>query len=342
MTTIKDVAKKAGVSVTTVSNVLANKSGKISVSEKTKSRIIRAVEELDYHPNIYARYLRTKSTGIVAVMVTDIKDYFFNTMIDEIEQVLEKNEYYLILISAQNSPQKEKLYLDKVRKTRVDGLLVLSGTVDISDNMIQELSQDNMPMVLIARRDTYQSISSVDTDESVGGFLATEHLIDLGHRDIMHITPPCPRLDAEDRLRGYRRAMQKHGLGIKCWIEKGVETMEGGYETMTNVLDRGKNPTAVFAFNDRMAFGVMNAIRDKGLEIPEDIAVVGFDDIPFAVYSYPSLTTVRQPIAEMGKRGVELLLGDIKEEGSKKRQHVVLESELIIRKSSGLKLVAQK
>lgn len=342
MITIRDVAKKAGVSVTTVSNVLANKSGKIPVSEKTKSKIMRVVEKVDYHPNIYARYLRTKSTGIVAVMVTDIKDYFFNTMIDEIEQVLEKNGYYFILISAQNSPQKEKLYLNKVRKTRVDGLLVLSGTVDISDNMIRELSRDKMPMVLIARRDTYQSISSVDTDELMGGFLATEHLISLGHRNIMHITTFCPRVDAEDRLKGYTRAMQKHGLRKKCWIEKGILAMEGGYKTMTNVLRRGKNPTAIFTFNDRMAFGAMNAIRDEGLEIPEDIAVVGFDDIPFATYSYPSLTTIRQPISEMGKRGVQLLLGDIKGDRSKKNQHVVLESELIIRKSSGSKLVTEK
>lgn len=342
MATIKDIAKKAGVSVTTVSNVLSNKSGEISISEKTKSKIMRIVEEVNYYPNIYARYLRTKSTGIVAVMVTDIKDPFFNTIIDEIEQVLEKNGYYFILISAQNSPQKEKLYLNKVRKTRVDGLLIISGIVDISDSMIRELYRDKMPMVLVARRGAYQSISSVDIDNFTGGFLATEHLISLGHCNIMHITTSYRRVDAQDRLKGYIRAMQKHGLRNKCWIEKGTQVVESGYETMTDVLRKGKKPTAIFTFNDRMAFGAMNAIRNEGLEIPEDVAVVGFDDIPFAAHSYPSLTTVRQPISEMGKRGVELLLEAIKEDRSKRNQHVVFKPELIIRKSSGSKLMTEK
>ena len=335
MATLKDVAKKAGVSITTASRVLNDKPSQILISEQTKKKVLEVAKELDYYPNIFARSLRTKKTGIVGVIVSDITDPYFGGIINGAEKVLNENDYYFLLSSAQNSPQREELYLTKLRKSRVDGLLILGGTQRFTNDEVKQLVRGGIPIVVVGRKCPHPNASSVIVDNFTGGFVATEHLIKLGHRDIVHVTTHQARVDGEERLNGYKSALEKYRLKEKCWIEKGDITAESGYKVMTNILKKGKRPTAVFAFNDISALGVMRAIRNQELRIPENIAVVGFDDIPIAAHFDPALTTMRQPQEEMGRKGAELLMKSI-EKGKENTQgdNIVLEAKLIIRKSS--------
>ena len=337
MITLKDIAKKAGVSVTTVSGVLNNKPSKISISDETKEKVFRIAEGLNYYPNIFARSLRTKITGIIAVIVSDVRDPYFNAIIEGVEQILERKEYYFILISSRNSPARENLYLNKLRRTLVDGLLVLSGMIRFTDKMIEELVQSKVPIVFISHKSPHPSISSVELDNFKGGFLATEHLIKLGHSDILHLTTSRRRSDAQDRLDGYLSAMQKYGLRKMCWIQESSDNLKSGYKFMTHLLEKDRRPTAVFTFNDRSALGVIKATQNKGLRIPQDIAIVGFDDVPISTYSCPSLTTIRQPSTEMGRRGAELLLKVIKKCDTSAVKHIVFPPKLIVRESSVVK-----
>ena len=338
MATLKEVAKKAGVSITTASKILNDKPFQIHISEETKKKVLEVAKELNYYPNIFARSLRTKKTGIVGVIVSDITDPYFGGIINGAEKVLNENDYYFLLSSAQNSPRREELYLTKLRKSRVDGLLILGGTQRFTNNEVEQLVRSGIPIVVVGRSAPHPDICSVTVDNFTGGFLATELLIKLGHQDIVHITTTEPRVDGEERLNGYKSAMEKHELKNKCWIEKGDITAESGYKAMTNILKKGKRPTAVFAFNDISALGVMRAIRNQGLRIPENIAVVGFDDIPIAAHFDPPLTTMRQPQEEMGRRGAELLIRAIRErEKGAERENIGLEAKLITRKSSGSK-----
>jgi len=336
VTTLKKIAEKAGVSVATASRVLNDKPSQIRISEQTKKKVLKVATELDYHPNIFARSLRTRKTGIVGVIVSDITDPYFSGIIDGVEKVLNENSYYFLLSSAQNSPQKEEIYLTWLHKSHVDGLLILGGTQRFTNNEVKQLVRSGIPIVIVGRRSPHPNISSVTVDNFTGGFLGTEHLIKLGHREIIHITTSQPRVDGEERLKGCKSAMEKHELKEKCWIEKGDITAESGYKAMTNILKKGKRPTAVFAFNDISALGVMRAISDHGLKIPEDIAVVGFDDIAIATHFDPPLTTVRQPQEEMGKKGAELLMRAIIErEKGAEGENIVFKAKLIIRKSCG-------
>jgi len=336
MVTLKEVARKANVSVATASRVINNRPSKIPISEETKKKVLKAAEKLNYYPNIFARSLRTSKTGIVGVVVSDITDPYFGGIIDGIEKVLNENDYYFLFSSVQNNPRKEELYLTKLRKSHVDGLLILGSTLGFTDNEVRQLVRSGIPIVVIGRRSPHPNISSVTVNNFAGGFLATEHLIKLGHRDIIHITTTEPRVDGNERMGGYRKAMEKYGLKDKCWIEKGDITAESGYKVMDNIFKkRSKRPTAIFTFNDMSAMGVMRRIKDQGLRIPEDIAVVGFDDIPLAIHFDPSLSTVKQPQEKMGRKGADLLMRILRKgDKSSVGENVVLETELIIRRSS--------
>lgn len=337
MITLKEIALITGVSVSTVSAVLNRTKSRISISKNTKKKVLKVGDELGYYPNIFARSLRTRVTGIVAVIVTDITDPYFSVIIDGTEKALEKNGYYFLLITAQNSPEKETQYLQKLRKSRVDGLLVMSAIMRFTDSMVHELSTSKIPIVLIARKPPHQDISSVEMDNVRGGFVATEHLITSGHRDIIHITTSYDRPDAEDRLSGYRQAMERHGLAKRCQVMRGGDTPESGYEMVTRILQKDKKPTAIFTFNDSSAFGAIKGLKNNGVRVPQDISVVGFDDISHSAYYSPSLTTIRQPSLKMGRLGAELLLKAVEKREARLGKHIVFSPELIVRESSSIK-----
>ena len=335
MSTLSEVAKRAGISKTTASRVLNNRPSGIPISEETRKKVLKAAKELNYYPNIFARSLRTKKSGIVGVVVSDITDPYFSDIISGIEQVLNKSGYYFLLSTVQNSPEKEEAYLARLRRSGVDGLLIVGATMQLRDKEIKKLENSEIPVVLVGRKLSHSSISSVTVDNFTGGFLATEHLIKLGHQYIVHITTKEARVDGRERLNGYTAAMKKYGLEDKCYIAKGGITAESGYEITLKVLKDLKSTTAIFAFNDMTAIGSIRAIRDSGLHVPEDISVVGFDGIPIAAHYEPPLTTVHQPRMEMGRLGAELLIKAMDEKGgSKRRNNVILKPKLTIRKSS--------
>lgn len=335
MVRLKEVAKEAGVSIATASRIINDKASQVPISEKTKRKVLEAAKKLNYHPNIFARSLRTKKTGIVGLIVSDITDPYFGEMIDGVEKVLNENNYYFLLSSAQNSPEKEELYVTKFRKGIVDGLLILGGAQRFTDNGVKQIMESGIPVALIGRKISHNSISSVTVDNFRGGFLATEHLIRLGYRNIVHITNDEFRVDGKERRDGYKSSMEKYGLKSRLWIEKGAITAESGYEVMSNILDKAKRPTAVFAFNDRSAFGVIQAIKNQGLRVPEDIAVVGFDDISMAAHFDPPLSTIEQPLEKMGRKAAGLLMRAIRKgEESEIGENIVLQVKLIIRESS--------
>ena len=338
MTTLKDVAMKAGVSTATASIVLNDRQSKIAISKQTKKRVLEAVDELDYVPNVFARSLRTKKTGIMGVIVSDIKDPYYAGIIEGIEKVLNENGYNFFLSTTENSLRKEELYLDRLHKVYAEGFLIVGGIQSpFAGGQENQLEKEQVPMVVIGRSASRSGVTSVSVDNFAGAFKAAEHLIELGHRDILHISAYHIRVSGNERMNGYKSAMQQHGFKNKCWIEKAEITAQSGYKVMTRVLKKGRIPTAVLAYNDVCALGVMRAIKEHGLKIPEDIAVVGFDDIPIAAYFDPPLTTVRQPQQELGMRGAALLMNRVKmSEKRVEAQNIILDAQLIVRESSGV------
>jgi len=337
VTTLKDVAKKAGVSTATASMVLNNRVSKIPISEETRKKVLEAVQELGYFPNIFARSLRTKKTATIGVIISDIKDPYYAGVIEGIEKVLNENGYNFFFSTTENSLRKEKIYFHKLLEIRPEGFLIVGGIRPFSNEEKNELREERVPMVAIGRSaSSYAKVSSVAVDNFKGAFEATEYLIKLGHRDILHISAYQIRVSGTERMNGYKSALKQCGLKNKCWIEKGSVTAKSGYRVMTRVLKEDRRPTAVLAYNDVSALGIMRSIKHYGLKIPEDIAIIGFDDIPISAYFSPPLTTVRQPQQELGMRGAELLMNIIKEgRESIEVQNIILEAPLIIRKSSG-------
>jgi len=188
MTTLKDISKKAGVSVATVSKVINNTDSKIPVSKKTKETVLKIAKELNYSPNLFARTLRTKKSGVIGVIVSNILDPFFTGIIEGIEKELNENDYYFILSSVQNDPKKEELYLKRFSSIHADGLLILGGEHYLRDEQLIQLIETKVPVVVIGRKSPHIAIGSITIDNFQGGFIATEYLIKLGHKDILHIT----------------------------------------------------------------------------------------------------------------------------------------------------------
>lgn len=328
MVTIKDVAARSGVSKATVSRVLNN----YPVSPKTYARVMQAIKELNYQPNVQARALSLKRSHIVGLIAPDLQGIFYGPIILGIEEVLRKNGFNLIVSRSQ--PDSREFSLAKMLKERrVDGLIIATPR-EIGEKAILALKKDNFPVVLIDGN-VGPAINSVEINSYNGAFAACEHLIKLGHKRIGVISGPLKYKEVQDRIKGYRDALEKHGLPFdKKLVKQGDYMFDSGLQQMENLLQLDQFPTAVFAMSDLMAIGAMQSIFRKGLQVPKDIAVVGFDDSEVAKMVLPRLTSVRQPINEMGavaaRKMVAILKGDEKEV-----THIKLETTLVIRESCG-------
>jgi LacI family transcriptional regulator, repressor for deo operon, udp, cdd, tsx, nupC, and nupG len=329
MVRIKDVAKLANVSTATVSRVLRNAD---NVTEETRKRVLEAIEKLNYQPNVLGRYLRRMETETVLVVVPDITNPFFSKVLRGIESVAIKNGYQVLLGDTQNNVRLEEEYLNLLRQKQVDGTIFL--TARISRDLIEEMSRQ-FPVVLACEYFEGAKIPTVSIDNISSARKATEHLIKLGHRRIAHLSGPMNIILSRDRLRGYQQAMMQYELDIDpVLIQEGDFSYELGYNLTLKLLALKNPPTAIFAANDEMAIGAIKAIRDCSLRVPEDIAVVGFDDIKIASIFEPNLTTISQPMFEIGEKAMNLLLQLIEGNELDKRQFV-LEDTLIIRDSCG-------
>ncbi len=331
MTTLRDVARRAGVSIATVSYVL---NGTRPVSPEVEARVWEAVAALQYRPNRVARGLRRKRTHVLGLIVPDSANPFFAEIARGLEDLSFAHDYSLILCNSDGDPAKEQRYLGVLIEQQVDGIALVSAGAAPAHLAI--LQQRGIPFVVVDREISGLAADCVLADNFQGGYLATWHLLERGHRRIACITGPPDLTSSADRVRGYRHAMAEAGIELlEEWVYRGDFRAESGYHAARFFLQLPPSirPTAIFACNDLMAIGAMRAIGEVGLSIPHDISLVGFDDIILAAYVIPPLTTVAQPTYEMGRMAGELLLSRIQDRTRPPARHL-LPVRLIVRRST--------
>lgn len=305
MATIKDVAKRAGVSVATVSHVI---NGTRPVSPDTAAKVWKAIKELDYHPNAVARSLRTRVTHVIGVVVSDITNPFFATLVRGAEDAAIEAGYSLIVCNSDEDLGKEDLYVNMLRRRRMDGLLI-APVRDGASPAVRELSRSGMPFVFIDRKAKGIAADSVLSDNFRGAYLATSHLIERGHERIGIVLGIPGATTTEERYAGYRAALREAGVGgDRELVAFGEYRTNGGYRCARGFLARRRPPTAIFSTNNLMTLGVLKALFAAGIRVPREMAVIGFDDLEWAEMGQPPLTVVTQRPYEIGNRAVKLLL----------------------------------
>ena len=324
--TLKMVAERVGVSVNTASRAINNKS---DINEETKKRVLKVAQELGYVQNATAVALRTKKTRTLGVVIADNRNPFYAEVLNGIEEAAREKNYHIILANTQRDYQKEEEAINLLLAKRVDGLLI-TPVQDRNDD-IKKLIEANIPFVIVGRDFENIEVDAVYNDEVKGGFFATEYLIKKGHKRIAFINGFLHKSPAQGRLEGYKKALKEHGIPLDdMMVSVGDIDVEDGYERTKQMLEKNLDFTAIFAYNDMMAFGAMQAVKEKGLRIPEDIGLVGYDDISFSSLISPSLSTIRLKKQELGTESVKLLLSRIN--GSReKMKKIMLNVELIVR-----------
>ena len=338
MPTIRDVAKHAGVAPITVSRVI-NDSG--YVSHATRTRVEEAIETLGYVPNMLGPSLRFKQTMTLALVLTDITNPFWTTVARGVEDVAQENGYSIILCNTDESKSKQDQYLNMLLRRRIDGIILVP--TNSTSAPVYAIQQQDIPVVLLDRQlpDPDLHVDSVRADSESGAYLLTEHLLSLGHRQITMLAGPGTVSTAVDRVSGYRRALVDAGLeDASPRIYWGEFTIESGRDMARQALADTPKPTALFASNNFVAVGAIQTLREEGLSVPDDMALVTVDDIPPAFTFDPFLTVATQPALEMGRQAAELLLGRVTGELETECQHIVLPTQMIIRASSGHRLVS--
>jgi LacI family transcriptional regulator len=329
--TINDVARRAEVSPVTVSRVI-NKAR--NVSPATRERVEQAIQELGYVPSAAARSLRSKRTRTMALVVPDITNAFWTTVARGVEDAAQSCGYSVLLYNTDETPGKQLRYLDVIASQRVDGVII--APYDSDARNLATLRARNIPIVVIDRRIQGWEVDTVCGDSVSGARALVRHLIDLGHQRIAMISGPLNTSTAEDRVSGYCLALSEAGIPVSpSLIKRGEYHAPSGERLTYQLLDEDLNPTAIFAANNAIAMGVIDALEKRGLRIPQDVALVCFDDLPNASRFFPFLTVAVQPAYDMGLNAAQLLLSRLDDEVSWPARHVVLPTRLIIRYSCG-------
>jgi LacI family transcriptional regulator len=331
--TITEIAKAAGISIATVSRVLNNSSH--PVSEATRLRILRLASELDYQPNLVARSLRTDTTTTVGIIVESMLSPFIPLIITGIQETLKPAGYMSFILNTNENPEIEMESIQALHHRQIDGIIFVA-TWDRAPKMVEGVT--GKPYVFVHRHFETYTENSILVDERYGAEQAIRHLAELGHRRIAFIAGPQDWDAAIFRLQGYRETMLSLGFSYDpdLVVESSWE-VEGGMKAVEELLRRGPLPTAIFASNDPLALGVIYGLQDHGFRVPEDIAVVGYDDREFASLVRPSITTVTLPSREMGVSAANLILRMIKGE-IKISKPVEVRGRLIVRQSCGASL----
>lgn len=326
--TIHDVAARAGVSVATVSRVLNRKT---AVREETSRQVLEVARSLRYVPNIAARALSIRRSHTIGIVLPEVHGEFFSEVIRGIDLAARRAGYH-ILVSGSHSDRDEMLAVLEAMRGRVDGLIVMSPDVAVS--ALRDQLADQLPLVLL--NSVAEGHTAITIDNYGGAHAMMRHLGALGHSRIAFIKGPDQNADAAERLRGYRHAMRQIGGVRPVDLEvPGEFSEESGYAAAASILARHDRPTAIFAANDAMAVGALSAVAEHALNVPADMAVVGFDDIPIARYLAPPLTTVKVDMAELGRRAFELALESINGGPGRSVRHECIPTSLVVRQSSG-------
>ncbi len=326
---MRDVAERAGVSVTTVSHVINETR---PVSDELRERVLAAMDELGYQPNRLARSLRRRKTHTIGMIVPDSANPFFAEVARGIEDKSFEQGYNVILCNSDGDLAKELLYTNVLAEKQVDGILFVAAGV--STEHIRALQRRQMPLVVVDRDIPGVAVDSVLTNNAHGGWQATQHLIELGHRRIGCITGPSDVTPSAERITGYCQALREGGIAMhEGLVVKGDFQYESGYRATHRLLAVNDPPTGIFACNDLMAVGAISAALELGLQVPADLSVIGFDDVRLALFANPPLTTIAQPKYEMGVLATSMLLERMQDRDRSPRRQL-LETSLLIRQST--------
>lgn len=328
MANIKEVAKKAGVSVATVSRVLNNSD---LVSEETKERVLKAIKELNYHPNLLSRNLRHLKTKMILALLPNVSNPFYARVVKGIEDVAHKHGYNVMLCNTDSNPEKERAYLELLKNKLADGVILMASTMKKEE---LTLLAKNYPVVQCCEYIEDAGASYVSIDNFSAAYKAVRHLINLGHSKIALLSCKNEFISTKLREEGYKKALEEAGIKFdEKLVKYGDYSFKSGIRAAKELLSMQEKPTAIFAISDIMAIGVIKALKEAKLKVPENVAVVGFDDINFASMYDPAVTTISQPKYDLGCVAMEMLLNFI--EGKQKNpQGVFLEHELVIREST--------
>ncbi|MEG9414885.1 substrate-binding domain-containing protein [Vibrio cholerae] len=329
MATMKDIARLAGVSTSTVSHVI-NKSR--FVSDEIAERVNNAAQQLNYAPSALARSLKMNRTKTIGMLVTTSTNPFFGEVVKGVERSCYHQGYNLILCNTEGDNQRMKASINTLLQKRVDGLLLMCSTLEGERLDVFDRYPD-IPIVVMDWGPILFASDKIQDNSLQGGYMAAKHLIECGHKEIGCITGPLIRHQAQMRYEGYKRALAEAGIAINPdWIVESDFECEGGYQAFKKLYQRGKLPSALFVSNDMMAMGVIQAASQRGFRVPDDLSLIGYDDVHIAKFMTPALTTIHQPKYRLGKAAVDTLLYRL-ENPDTTAQVVQLEPTLVVRSS---------
>lgn len=331
---IKKIAKAAGVSTATVSRVL---NGSDKVREHTAKRVMKVVEEMNYRLDHVARRMKVKPTDslVIGLIITDIGNPFFSNVAKGVEDVAFKNRHVLMICNTNEDPEKEKFFLNSMLSEKVSGVIVVPTKGNAT--FFEKLVSDGFPMVMVDRRPGSLPVDSVSLNNEEGGYQAAKRLIENGHKRIGIIVGIKGLSNTQDRLQGYKNALKEAGIPIlKELITYGDYIESGGRSATKKLLALPNPPTAIFSTNNLMTLGCIKELYKRKVSIPDEMALIGFDDSTWAEALIPPLTTVKQPGYELGVNAAELLIKKLSN-GNSSRMNIVLNPELVIRESCGTK-----
>ena len=326
---MREVAEEAGVSVTTVSHVINNSR---PVNPETRTRVERAMKVLGYQPNVLARSLRRGKTHTIGVILPDNANPYFAEVVRGIEDTSFSLGYSVMLCNSDNDLDKERLYTNVLIEKQVAGIIFVAA--GLSEENIHNLQRRGVPSVLVDRQVSGVEIDSVFADNQSGGFLAANHLLSMGHTSIACISGPRGVRSSSERIAGFRQALEAAGIEPNpMGVIVGDFQYQSGYAAAKKLLHAADRPSAIFACNDLMAIGAYRCAHENQLRIPQDLSIIGFDDIPLSEFTNPQLTTIHQSKVKMGAQAAELLLGRITN-GSLSTRQVIVPVRLVVRAST--------
>ncbi|CAM2824973.1 LacI family DNA-binding transcriptional regulator [Paenibacillus sediminis] len=332
MVTIRDVANRAGVAISTASYALNNDP---RVSEETRRKVLKVVEEMNYRPNAIARSLKRKKSETIGLFLNDFGGPFFSSVIQGVEEVVSSNGYNLVACSTYggNHNTTTNRFL---QEKQLDAAIILGP--NIPDELIVQVASKDFPVVVMDRELKAEHVHSVLVDNEQGAYTATRHLINLGHRKIAYLSGPVNSYNNQKRLVGFKRALEEADIAFQSAINvQGHFTEHGGYQVMKSLLMSKNVPDAIFSANDEMAIGAIQALTEAGIRVPQDVAIVGFDDIRLSSYIRPALSTIGHPKQEWGTVATHVVFQTLQDPSEQSRS-IMLDTELIIRDSCGAAL----
>ena len=337
MITLEDIADKTTTSVSVVSDVLRGKGSEKRISQTTQNRILETARELNYRSNQVARSLVIKRTKTIGVLVPDMETQFLPEVVGDIENTARERGYHVILCLTEDKFEEEKACIDTLVERMVDGIIISHAeNGDSNIKYLMELKERRkIPVVFVNRSPAETEEDFVIVDNMLGAYEAVNYLIKLGHKNIAYLSGPTRISTLQKRFTGYKKALEEHGLKYdeRLIMELPDVKMESGYQSVKQLLEEGHTFTALFTVNDVVAIGASKAIRDAGLRIPEDVSIVGFDDIKIVSFLEVPLTTVNQQQHTMGSDAANILIDRIEKKITDEPQQVILKPQLVIRKS---------